>query len=101
MSNTIRSIAAVAAFVGASSAFAFTPAVGEFSAADQVATPAASLVTRATVSNEATTTAQAAHRVNGEIVQMGAPAELTRAEAREQGRTALRSHTLSVGDSSL
>lgn len=101
MNRTIRSIAAVAALMGATSVFAAGPAAGEFSAVDQYVAPAASALTRATVTHDATTSAQSAHKVNGEIVQEAAASSLTREQAREQGRTALRTHTMSVGDSSL
>lgn len=96
MNRTFRSIAVAVSLIGATAAFAF-PASGEFSAVDQVEAPAPSLLTRETVRNEAITSAQAAHKVNGEIVQE-ATAPLTRDQAREEGRTAMRNHTMPVGD---
>lgn len=97
MTRTLRSIAAAVVAFSAASSFAAMPAAGEFSAVDQVQAPASVNLTRDTVRNEAVTAAQSAYKANGEIVQEAAASGLTRAEAREQGRTALRSHTMPVG----
>lgn len=109
MSYTVRFSAvrglSVAAVLAVTQVAWAAPAAGEFSAADEVATPTAQVVLTHTGAHARMSQGHAgAAAVNGEVappapvasVPSPAPAQL-----RSEGRQALRSHTLSVGDVSL
>ena len=107
MQRSILNIAFAAASVlaAASVQAAGFPASGEFSAVDEVKTPATAVaassgnVLTASVADRA-----ASLRVNGEVVTFEAapaPEVLTRQAVREEGRIALRAHKVPAGDASI
>ena len=105
MQRSILNIAFAAASVLAAATVqaAGFPASGEFSAADDVQAPAATVA--ATGGHFLATSVAdraASLRANGEVVNAAAPAPevLTRQAVREEGRTAMRAHKLPVGDAS-